>query len=115
MSYIIRLVPKYQPHKAQKRARTIGSIPEAKEAAFPGVVEAKTGKPRGRAIVSTETPERRTRGRERNAGGPRRFSLFMAVLRKINPARIHEKGANLIKRIVYTIKSSYRPLRGRRV
>lgn len=110
MSYIIRLVPKYQPHKAKKRARTIGS----KEAAFPGVVEAKTGKPRGRAIVSTETPERRTRGRERNAGGPRRFSLFMAVLRKINPARIHEKGANFMKRISYTIKSSYRPLRGRR-
>lgn len=39
------------------------------------------------------------RGRERNAGGPRRFSLFMAVLRKINPARIHEKGANFMKRI----------------
>ena len=47
-------------------------------------------------------------------GGPRPFPLFAAVLRKISPARIHEKGANLIKRIRYTIKSSYRPPRGRR-
>lgn len=39
------------------------------------------------------------RGRERNADGPRRFPLFMAVFHKISPAKIHEKGANLIKRI----------------